>query len=60
MYGIFGPRFEKGRDVERIDTGERGVCDGDPWGDYIGVKWKDGSTSWTRLSILRLLDLTLT
>jgi hypothetical protein len=60
MIGIFGPRFEKGATVERIDNGDRATLTADRFGDYIGVKWeRDGTTAWVRCSLLRLVPVTV-
>jgi hypothetical protein len=54
--GLFGPRFEKGATVQRTDDARFGTVQAEQWGDYIAVTWPDGATSWTRCSVLRLVE----
>lgn len=56
---IFGPRFERGAQVQRTDTGEHGTMTGDSFGDYTAVRWRDGTTSWIRLALLRLVPMVM-
>jgi hypothetical protein len=49
----------KGSQVERKDTGERGTLTGEGHYGYSAVMWSDGSTTWIRDAMLRLVEVQL-
>jgi hypothetical protein len=60
MIGIFGPRWERGQVVQRIDTEEYGTLTEDELGDYVGVTWDAGGSSWVRAALLRIVEIQMT
>lgn len=60
MIGIVGPCFVKGAAVQRTDNSEHGTLLDDQFYDYVAVKWSDGSTSWIRRALLRLVERPMT
>lgn len=45
--------------VQRRDNGECGSLTGDNFGDYTAVRWDDGTSTWIRRALLKLMPLVL-